>query len=147
MSITLRTDTNAERRTTIVRGTFVGAALALVATAIIFAIGMAGAPIRVVTGWSPDGADLTIAEVLVTAAVAVVLGGLLLAWWQRRDHRAWPRWIVVASAVAVLSALPLWGLDVDTGSKLSLTLMHLATGAAAIAGHAAARRRVVDAVE
>lgn len=45
-----------------------------------------------------------------------------------------------STSSAVLSAVPLWRLDVDTSSKTALTVMHLLTGVAAIAGHAATRR-------
>ncbi|MGD9704424.1 MAG: DUF6069 family protein [Acidimicrobiia bacterium] len=53
-------------------------------------------------------------------------------------------WTLTASLFAAASAVPLTRLDVDRGSKIALASMHLATGAAAIAGHAIARRRTAQ---
>src|SRR4051794_41876724 len=82
------------------RGTLVGIAAAFVATAAVYAIGNLGAPIRVVTGWSPDGADLTLAEVSITAVSAVALGGLLLWWMERRWTRSFTAWGGIGGDVA-----------------------------------------------
>jgi hypothetical protein len=123
-------------------GVALGIALAWATTSIVFVVGNLGAPIRVVTGWAPDGADLSAAEYLITSAVAVALGGAALWWMERRRDRL-RAWSLVVAAVSVASALPLWGLDVDAGSKVALTCMHLVTGAAAVAGQSAARNRAV----
>ncbi|HEX6421537.1 MAG TPA: DUF6069 family protein [Acidimicrobiales bacterium] len=121
-------------------GGSVGAGLALVANLAVFAAGNLGAPIRVVTGSAPDGTDLALGEVVGTTLVTVAAGAALLAVLARRADR-FRLWTAVAVAVAVLSAVPLWRLDVDAGSKVALTTMHLLTGAAAVAGQVAARRR------
>jgi hypothetical protein len=104
----------------------------------IWLIGRAGEPVRVVSGWAPDGADLSLGEVVIVTVVAVGLGALLLHWMQRHRDR-FRAWTIVAMSVAITTAIPLWRLDVDTGSKVALTCMHLATGAAAVAGQVAAR--------
>jgi Family of unknown function (DUF6069) len=117
-----------------------GAAAALAVNITIWLIGRAGEPVRVITGWAPDGADLTVVEVVIVTVVAVGLGALLLVLMQRHRDR-FRAWVIIATSVAIASAIPLWRLDVDTGSKVALTCMHLATGAAAVAGQAAARRR------
>ena len=124
-------------------GTFWGAVAALVVNITIWFVGRAGEPIRVVTGWAPDGADLTFVEVVATTVVAVGLGSALLARMQRRDR--FPAWAIIVASVTVASALPLWSLDVDTGSKVALSCMHLATGVCAIAAQSAARRASVGA--
>lgn len=103
-----------------------------------------GANVRVVTGWAPDGADLRYAEVVVTAVVAVLLGAGVLWIAARRAPAALRRWTLAAAGGAVASAVPLWRLDVDTGSKLALTIMHLATGACAVAGQHAPTRPAGD---
>jgi hypothetical protein len=66
--------------------------------------------------------------------VSIAIAGVALLLWDRRSSRALELWTIAVMGLAVLSALPLWGLDVDTGSKLALTLMHLATGACAVLG-------------
>lgn len=121
-------------------GASIGAGLALAGNLAVFAAGNAGAPIRVVTGGSPGGTDLALNEVVATTLVAVYAGAVLLALLGRRADR-FRLWTGLAAALAVASAVPLWRLEVDTGSKAALTTMHLLTGAAAIAGQVAARRR------
>ena len=125
-------------------GTFWGAVAALVVNITIWFVGLAGEPIRVVTGWAPDGDDLTFVEVVATTVVAVGLGSALLARMQRRFDR-FPAWAIIVASVTVASALPLWSLDIDTGSKVALSCMHLATGVCAIAAQSAARRASVGA--
>jgi len=120
-------------------GAMRGAAVALTVNITIWLVGRAGAPVRVVTGWAPDGADLTAGEVIATTVVAVGLGGALLGRMQRRTDR-FRTWVIIVASVAVASALPLCRLDVDTGSKVTLSCMHLATGACVIAAQFAARR-------
>jgi hypothetical protein len=123
------------------RGVVLGLAFALAADSIVYAIGNAGAPIRVVTGWSSStGKDISFGEVVGTCLVSIVLGGLLLSWMLRRRADGLRRWIVVAAAVAIVSAIPLYRLDIDTGSKIALSSMHLLTGAAAIVAQLITRR-------
>ena len=69
---------------TIARGTALGVCLALASTMAVFLLGNLGAPIRVVAGSNSAGADLSIGEVVVTASLSVVLGGLVLWLLERR---------------------------------------------------------------
>ena len=133
---------NVGTRTTVTGGA-IGTALALASTLVIYLVGSLGAPIRVVTGWAPDGAELTAGEVIITVVVAVAAGAALLGVAQRHHARAWRAWTVTASLFAIASAVPLTRLDVDRGSKIALASMHLATGVAAIVGHVLARRRAL----
>jgi hypothetical protein len=127
--------------TTTVRGGVFGVATAWALTTMVYVIGNIGAPIRVVTGWAPDGADLSVIEYLLTAAMSVALGAVLLWALERGGRDRLRTWTVVVGGLAIGSAIPLWGLDVDRGSKVCLTLMHLLTGAAAVAGQRLARNR------
>ena len=136
---TTESSTATPARHRIARGALLGAAAALAATITIWLIGSAGEPIRVVTGWAPEGADLSIGEVVIVTIAAVGLGALLLLWMQRHRDR-FRAWAIVATSVAIASAIPLWRLDVDAGSKVALTCMHLATGVATVAGQAGVRR-------
>ena len=115
-------------------GTALGIVAAWVTDLTILFVADFGAPVRVVTGWSPDGAEITVFEILITAAAAIGIAGVALWWWDRRSSRALHHWSIAVMALAAISAVPLWRLDVDTGSKAALTLMHLATGACAILG-------------
>ena len=115
-------------------GTAVGILAAWVIDLAILVVANIGAPVRVVTGWAPDGADLTVIEIVLTAAVAIAVAGGALMLWDRRSARALEHWTVAVMVLAALSALPLWGLDVETGSKVALTVMHLATGGCAVLG-------------
>jgi hypothetical protein len=121
-------------------GTAAGLLLAVVGNLVVYLIGDAGAPIRVVSGWAPDGADLTIGEIVTTTVVAIVAGSALLAIVERFRQAGFRQagfrpWAWLTAGLAVLSSIPLWRLDIDTGSHIGLTAMHLWTGAACIAGH------------
>ena len=96
---------------------------------VVYLIGAAGAPIRVVTGWQPDGADLTLVEVVIASITWVMIGAAALWLMERRLTRAFRRWVVLASATTVASLAPLLGPDVDAGSKLASCAMHIVTGA------------------
>lgn len=122
-------------------GTALGLVLAVAGDMVLHLVGNLGAPVRTVTGWAPDGADLRVAEVVTTAVTAVLLGTGALWLMQRRGADRFHLWVRLAVAAAVVSALPLLRLEVDAGSKVTLVAMHQVTGAAAIAGHAVARRR------
>jgi hypothetical protein len=121
-------------------GAVLGGALATTGALAVFAIGSVGAPVRVITGWAPNGADLTLAEVVVTTIVSVAIAAVGLLILDRLMTNGLRAWTVAVAVVTVLSCLPLWGLDIDTGSKVALTAMHLVVGGAVIAGQAIARR-------
>ena len=115
-------------------GTGLGILAAWAATVAILTVANIGSPVRVVTGWSPDGADLTVIEVLITSAVSIAIAGLALLLWDRRSASALHQWSIAVAVLAALSTVPLWRLDVDTASKATLTLMHLTTGTCAVLG-------------
>jgi hypothetical protein len=122
------------------RGALLGGAAALVADLAIWGAGRLTTPVQVVTGWAPGGTDVSAFEIVATVVLTVTLGAGLLAVLTRFSAGAFRLWAAVAVAVAVLSSVPLWGLAIGTGSKAALTLMHLATGAAAVAGQYATLR-------
>ena len=142
MTVHTQTSTteSARPRVDVQLGALIGTMLALTATLIIYSVGMVGTPIRVVTGWSPDGANLTVIEVVLTATVSVILGALLLALLQARLRRGYEIWLALIVLVTFGSAVPLFRLDIDLQSKLALSSMHLATGIATIAGQMIAQR-------
>ena len=101
MTNTMTTPAAAEQalasRATIATGAAIGAGLALLANLVVYLIGDAGAPIRVVTGWQPDGADLTLVEVVIASIVWVMIGAAALWLMERRLTHAFRRWIVLAA--------------------------------------------------
>jgi hypothetical protein len=127
---------------TLGRGTALAAGLALAANAVVFLAGDRGAPVRIVTGAEPGGADLTFGDVAVASVALLIVGTLALALAERvrRDGSGFRLWAIVAVAFAVLSIVPVLRLDIDAGSKVVLGLMHLVVGAAAVAGHVLVRR-------
>ena len=125
---------------TVARGTLIGTGLALLGAFAVYGFGRLTTPFRVVSGWSPEGAEVSAVEIAVTVVVAMAAGGLLLAALARWRAEPLRPWIGTVAAVAVLSAVPLWHLDLDTRSKVALSLMHLLTGVAAVAGQVLARR-------
>lgn len=114
-------------------GALAATVAALAGNLAVFAVGSSGTPIRVVTGYSPDGADLTIPEIVATTVIAIAAGAALRWALTRTRFDGFRIWAGVAAAVAVISAVPLWRLDIDSASKVSLTVMHLWTGAACVA--------------
>ena len=134
---TATTDGVTDSRRSLVRGGVIGGASALLGNAALFALGSIGEPGRVVIGADAAPKPLTLFEVAATTVIAIALGTLAL-WvtrWRRLSDRTWAIGVAV---VAAASAVPLWGLEIDTSSQLVLTAMHLLTGVCCIAAH---RRR------
>jgi Family of unknown function (DUF6069) len=109
---------------------------------IVWAFGRIGEPIQVVIDRDGVPEPLPWAHVAITTVVASVLGGVVLAMMQRRDRNRDRLWAATAMTIAVLSAVPLWRLGIDTTSKTLLTSMHLLTGVCCVAVHLADWRRV-----
>ena len=133
----------------LLRGTGVAIGLALAVNLVVFLAGTAGAPIRVVTGWAPDGTDLRYADVVVATLVLLALGTGVLWLLQRWRADALRIWTGLVVAFTLLSIPPVLRLDIDAGSMLTLSVMHLVVGAAALLGQRGARagaRRSVPAL-
>jgi hypothetical protein len=149
MNTTLTASTTATTATTrptaagrrVAAGTAAGVVLVTVANAAVFLVGDIGAPVRVVTGWEPDGVAMRLADVLVASVTWVLIGAAGLWLLERFRADGFRIWTGLAIAIAVLSIIPLFRLDIDAGSKVTLSVMHLVVGAAAIAGHALVRAR------
>jgi Family of unknown function (DUF6069) len=129
-TVTSRTNTNTATRTL----TATGAAVA--GNTLIWAAGRIGEPIRVVIGSDAAPEPLAWAHVAITTIVATVVGGAVLAL-VRRYGRSDRVWAAGAIGLAVVSAVPLWRLDIDATSKSLLTLMHLLTGVCCVTAHLA----------
>jgi hypothetical protein len=77
--------------------------------------------------------ELSIWLVAIVAGIAALAGAGVLALIERINRRPAQVWLVVSTAVLILSlGGPLSGEGVDTGNKLALVSMHLAAGAVLI---------------
>lgn len=128
------------RRATLVKGAAAGIGMAVLANVGVYLAGDAGGPIRVVTGWEPDGAHLGVGDVIVSTIALAALGTAALWAFEHLRTNGFREWAAVAALVAVVSIFPVLRLDIDAGSKVALSIMHLVTGAAAIVGHVTVRR-------
>jgi len=112
-----------------------GSAGALVLNSAIFFVAnavLAGSIQTAQSGQAPI--DLPYAAVLGASVIPVFVGAAVL-WGLIRFTRLGLRaWSGLAVAVTLLSLIAPLTAPVDTGSKVALSLMHLATGAAAILG-------------
>jgi uncharacterized BrkB/YihY/UPF0761 family membrane protein len=144
-------DTLAARSTpafaVLAKGAAIGTAIALVANLIVFVIGNTGAPLQVVVGSDTEASDLPVGAVIGASIVPLVLGavGLWLAY--RFLPKSFTVWSAVVAVLAVVSIFGPFGLDIDTGSKVALAVMHVATGAAAIVGQSLVRNNTNQGVK
>ena len=77
--------------------------------------------------------ELSIWLVAAVAGIAALAGVGVLALIERINRRPAPVWLVVSTAVLVLSlGGPLSGEGIDTANKLALVSMHLSAGAVMI---------------
>ncbi|GHF10022.1 hypothetical protein E5082_18255 [Streptomyces griseoluteus] len=76
--------------------------------------------------------EITLAGALVTTLFAGLVGWGLLAVLERFTQRARTAWTYVAGAVLLLSLFPTILADATTGTRLTLTVMHLMVGAVLI---------------
>ncbi|MEV4825137.1 DUF6069 family protein [Micromonospora sp. NPDC049274] len=134
---TPRSDVGASR----VRYRSVALVVAVLAAVVVWLIAtVAGAPLTVDQGAGPQ--DVTVLAVIVTSALAALLGWGLLAVLERVSARATTIWTGIAVAVLALSLVPASLVDAAAGTTVALVLMHLAVGAVVILGFrmAGARR-------
>jgi len=124
-------------------GGLFGSAGALVLNSVIFFganAALAGSIQTAQSGQAP--VDLPYAAVLAASVIPVFVGAAVLWGLLRFTRLGLPAWSILALAVAVLSVGAPLTAPIDGGSKIALSLMHLATGAAAILGQ---RRAVAKA--
>lgn len=117
--------------------TLVVAVLAAVAVWSIATV--AGTRLTVDQGAGPQ--DVTVLAVIVTSALAALLGWGLLAVLERLSARATMIWTGIAVVVLVLSLVPASLVDASAGTRVALVLMHLVVGAVVILGLRQGARR------
>ncbi|MER5494716.1 DUF6069 family protein [Streptomyces sp. NPDC002454] len=113
-----------------VRHRLIALAVAGIAAAATWLIGNAvGAELTV----NQNGVtEITLVGALVSTLMAGLAGWGLLALLERFTARARKAWTYCASAVLLLSLLPTVFADATTGTRLTLTAMHLVVGAVLI---------------
>ncbi|MEU7919321.1 DUF6069 family protein [Micromonospora zamorensis] len=123
----------------LLRRAAVAAGAILVATA-EFAILDSVAGVDLAAG-TPDGArQITMAAVVVAAAVAALLGWAMLAVLEHLANRARVWWTSIAVTVLLLSLLVGPPSGVGGGAKAALALLHLSVGVVLILGLPRPRR-------
>lgn len=127
----------------IAKGGGIGLGLALLANLAIFLIARAGSPIQIVLSGETTASDLPIAAVVGASIVPLLAGAGALWVLERVRADGFRIWTVLAAGFTVLSVGAPLTLDIDNRSKAALAAMHVATGAAAIAGQFIARRSTV----
>ncbi|MET8251145.1 DUF6069 family protein [Micromonospora sp. NPDC005197] len=116
-----------------VRNRSIALVVAVLAAVAVWSIAtLAGAQLTVDQGSGPQ--DVTVLAVLVTSALAGLLGWGLLAVLERLSARATTIWTGIAVAVLVLSLVPASLVDASAGTRFALVLMHLVVGAVVILG-------------
>ncbi|MET8085873.1 DUF6069 family protein [Micromonospora sp. NPDC005237] len=116
-----------------VRNRSIALVVAVLAAVAVWSIAtLAGAQLTVDQGSGPQ--DVTVLAVLVTSALAALLGWGLLAVLERLSARATTIWTGIAVAVLVLSLVPASLVDASAGTRFALVLMHLVVGAVVILG-------------
>lgn len=113
-----------------------GAAVATVLNVVLYAIAVWIADIELLIPASPGGSDLRemgIGPVVAFSVLPALLAAGLAALLARRTS-APRRWFGGIALVVLLgSLLPVFSLDVTTGAKLTLVLMHAAAAAVIVA--------------
>ncbi len=69
------------------RGALIGGGLAVVAALVVLALFQSASPVRVITGWAPDGTDLGVPDTVVTTIVSVLVAAAGLAVLDRVGRR------------------------------------------------------------
>jgi hypothetical protein len=124
------------------RGALFGTALGLVANVVAWSIARIGKPIQIIAVQGDPPIDLGLIRVIVATIVAMILGtALLFVLWKLRTN-SFRLWAAIVMAIAVVTIFGPLSLKIDTGSKVWLAIIHLLTGATAIAGHYNATSRV-----
>jgi membrane protein implicated in regulation of membrane protease activity len=77
----------------------------------------------------------------VASVVWLVIGAAGLWVSEKLFARGFAIWAIGAAAITAASLVPLFALDVDAGSKVALTVMHVVVAASAVTGQALAQRR------
>jgi hypothetical protein len=95
--------------------------------------GLADVEVRSPAFGSQASMEIGAGFVIVISLLAGLAGWTLLAVLERFTARPRTVWVVIAAVVLLLSLGGPWsGTDITTGSRLTLTLMHLAVGAVLI---------------
>jgi hypothetical protein len=124
----------------ILQGVVLGAVLAAIVNVIIFAIGNKGAHVQVIATRGQAPVDLSVGRVIGACVFSIVLGGIGLLIIRRIRPNGFTLWASIAAIVAVVTISGPMSQKIATDSKVTLSIMHLVTGVAAIFAQAAMTR-------
>lgn len=125
----------------LMRGTAIAVVIAAVMNLIVFAIGSLGEPVQVVEPGASAASDLPLVAVLFASVLPLLVGAAGLWLLEKVSARGFRIWIALVAVLVVASLASPLALDVDTTSKVVLSVMHFVVGGAAIMGQLLARRR------
>jgi hypothetical protein len=129
-----------QSRSGVVRGTVIALVASVVANVLVFLIGDAGDATQVVAMGDTTPSDLPLAVVIVASVIPVIVGGVGLWVLQKVTARGFQLWAILVTVLTVASIAGPIALEVDTASKVVLSVMHVVVGGAAVAGQLIARR-------
>jgi hypothetical protein len=127
---------------TIAAGVGLGCLLAVVANLLLFLIGNVGAPTQIVETTGEPAVNLTIGRMVLVTVFPMILAGFVLWFLTRRRPSGFAIWAGFVLAIAFVTTGGPLSLDVDSGSKITLSLMHLATGITTVSGQRLARSKL-----
>ncbi|WP_433357197.1 DUF6069 family protein [Micromonospora saelicesensis] len=110
------------------------AAGAIVVAVVEFALLRSAAGVDLAVRSANSTRQITVAAVIVAAAVAALAGWTLLAVLERRTNRSRVWWTSIAGAVLLLSLVLGPPSGVGGGAKATLALLHLSVGVILILG-------------
>ncbi|MET8264707.1 DUF6069 family protein [Micromonospora arida] len=110
------------------------AAGAIVVAVVEFALLRSAAGVDLAVRSANSTRQITVAAVIVAAAVAALAGWALLAVLERRTNRSRVWWTSIAGAVLLLSLVVGPPSGVGGGAKATLALLHLSVGVILILG-------------
>ncbi|RAO31513.1 hypothetical protein PSN13_04077 [Micromonospora saelicesensis] len=110
------------------------AAGAIVVAVVEFALLRSAAGVDLAVRSANSTRQITVAAVIVAAAVAALAGWALLAVLERRTNRSRVWWTSIAGAVLLLSLVLGPPSGVGGGAKATLALLHLSVGVILILG-------------
>lgn len=126
-TVSTDTTTDTSTRRPVLRATAGAAAVATVATTAFAAVCRAAdVPFRI------DGEPIPVSGFAVLTAVGVVVGGLLLAAFNRWSSHAHRRFVHLAVVLTALSCIPSLTAPPDTASRLGLAAAHVVAALVAV---------------
>ncbi|MFC4017402.1 DUF6069 family protein [Micromonospora sp. GCM10011542] len=119
--------------TSTLRRRALGVAAAVLACVVLWTVGRAAGVDYTVESPGQPAMVIGLGPVITISLASTLVGWAALAVLERVTRRGTLIWTVLAALVALLSLLPLAGVEASTGAKLALGAMHAAVAVVLIA--------------